>query len=95
MNATDGLTIHIPASKESDQANSFLLKRMVPISWWRKLAMAQQRLKALLHWLSIPPFQVIAMAMVLVDDDGKPVVTIPEATQEDGYTINAKKSCRR
>ncbi len=81
LNATDGLTIHIPASKESDQANSFQ-QRMVPISWWRVS-------DGTTTFESTPTSLVIDTTVPgdsngdgVADDDGKPVVTIPEATQE-------------
>ncbi|WP_231924162.1 Ig-like domain-containing protein [Gallibacterium genomosp. 1] len=92
LNATDGLTIHIPASKESDQANSFPVKADGSYIVVAKVSDGTTTFE------STPTSLVIDTTVPgdsngdgVADDDGKPVVTIPEATQEDGYTINAKE----
>ena len=92
LNATDGLTIHIPASKESDQANSF------PVKADGSYVVVAKVSDGTTTFESTPTSLVIDTTVPgdsngdgVADDDGKPVVTIPEATQEDGYTINAKE----
>ena len=92
LNATDGLTIHIPASKESDQANSFPVKAdgsyVVVAKVSDGTTTVESDSTSLVIDTTVPGD---SNGDGVADDDGKPVVTIPEATQEDGYTINAKE----
>ncbi|WP_230589801.1 Ig-like domain-containing protein, partial [Gallibacterium anatis] len=97
LNATDGLTIHIPASKESDQANSFPVKADGSYVVVAKVSDGTKTVESASTSLVIDTTvpgdsNGDGFANGQGDDnDGKPVVAIPEATQEDGYTINAKE----
>ncbi|BFQ94206.1 Ig-like domain-containing protein [Gallibacterium anatis] len=94
LNATDGLTIHIPASKESDQANSFPVKADGSYVVVAKVSDGTTTVK------SDPPTSLVIDTTVPGDsngdgfangqgddNDGKPVITIPEA--KDG--VNASE----
>ncbi|KGQ48524.1 hypothetical protein JL04_07745 [Gallibacterium anatis] len=95
LNATDGLTIHIPASKESDQANSFPVKAdgsyVVVAKVSDGTTTVESESTSLVIDTTVPgDSNGDGFANGQGDDnDGKPVVAIPEATDADGNTINA------
>ncbi|MGY6773230.1 Ig-like domain-containing protein [Gallibacterium sp. ZY190522] len=96
LNATDGLTIHIPANKESDQANSFPVKADGSYIVVAKVSDGTKTVESAPTSLVIDttvPGDSNGNGKVDGDDKngGKPVVAVPEATREDGYTINAKE----
>ncbi|MEH8125776.1 Ig-like domain-containing protein [Gallibacterium anatis] len=94
LNATDGLTIHIPASKESDQANSFPVKADGSYVVVAKVSDGTTTVESDSTSLVIDttvPGDSNGNGKVDGDDKngGKPVVAVPEATDADGNTINA------
>ncbi|KGQ62668.1 Ig-like domain-containing protein [Gallibacterium anatis] len=96
LSTTDGLTIHIPASKENDQANSFPVKADGSYIVVAKVSDGTTTFESTPTSLVIDttvPGDSNGNGKVDGDDKngGKPVVAVPEATQEDGYTINAKE----
>ncbi|MEH8035799.1 Ig-like domain-containing protein [Gallibacterium anatis] len=94
LSTTDGLTIHIPASKESNQANSFPVKADGSYTVVAKVSDGTTTVES-------EPASLVIDATVPGDSNGdgvvneqdanggKPVVAIPEATDADGNTINA------
>ncbi|MEH8108942.1 Ig-like domain-containing protein [Gallibacterium anatis] len=94
LNATDGLTIHIPASKESNQANSFPVKADGSYIVVAKVSDGTKTVESTPTSLVIDttvPGDSNGNGKVDGDDKngGKPVVAVPEATDADGNTINA------
>ncbi|MFU2128334.1 Ig-like domain-containing protein [Gallibacterium anatis] len=93
LNATDGLTIHIPASKESDQANSFPVKAdgsyVVVAKVSDGTTTVESDSTSLVIDTTVPgDSNGDGFANGQGDDnDGKPVITIPEA--KDG--VNASE----
>ncbi|HJF74723.1 MAG TPA: Ig-like domain-containing protein [Gallibacterium anatis] len=94
LNATDGLTIHIPANKESNQANSFPVKADGSYIVVAKVSDGTKTVESTPTSLVIDttvPGDSNGNGKVDGDDKngGKPVVAVPEATDADGNTINA------
>ncbi|MFU2132012.1 Ig-like domain-containing protein [Gallibacterium anatis] len=92
LNATDGLTIHIPASKESDQANSFPVKAdgsyVVVAKVNDGTTTVESESTSLVIDTTVPgDSNGDGFANGQGDDnDGKPVITIPEA--KDGVSAS-------
>ncbi|MEH8097563.1 Ig-like domain-containing protein [Gallibacterium anatis] len=94
LSTTDGLTIHIPASKESNQANSFPVKADGSYIVVAKVSDGTKTVESTPTSLVIDttvPGDSNGNGKVDGDDKngGKPVVAVPEATDADGNTINA------
>ncbi|OBW97123.1 hypothetical protein QV04_10975 [Gallibacterium genomosp. 1] len=92
LNATDGLTIHIPASKENDQANSFPVKAdgsyVVVAKVSDGTTTVESESTSLVIDTTVPgDSNGDGFANGQGDDnDGKPVITIPEA--KDGVSAS-------
>ncbi|WKS97275.1 Ig-like domain-containing protein [Gallibacterium anatis] len=94
LSTTDGLTIHIPANKESNQANSFPVKADGSYIVVAKVSDGTKTVESTPTSLVIDttvPGDSNGNGKVDGDDKngGKPVVAVPEATDADGNTINA------